>query len=248
MGSIQLFPRRGAVTLADVWRVAPIATGGAMRVRPARVEDYAAVRALERQAHVGAQATTLRQFESRRQAFPEGQWVVECDGSIAGAGGSLVLAWERHPGDPTWKALTGDGTFLTHDPQGRTLFAFDTVADFSRRGFGVARALHLARRRLCRRLNLRRIAAALPLPGYRALREGLSPELYAERAVWGEMEEPVLRFHLAQGFQYCGILHDFLPEDEASCGHAALLAWLNPLYAPPGPSARVASQRARKCA
>ncbi len=248
MGSIQLFPRRGPVTIADVWRIAPLPGAGTVRVRSARVEDFAAVRALERDAHAGGQALTLRQFESRRQVFPEGQWIAECDGLIAGAGSSLIVSWERCPVDPTWHALTGDGTFLTHDPQGRTLFAFDRIADFSRRGFGVGRALHLARRALCRRLNLRRIAAALPLPGDRADAGCMPPEAYVKRAIWGELEDPVLRFHLAQGFQYCGILRDFLPADADLSGHAALLAWLNPLYAPPGPGGRVASQRARKCA
>jgi hypothetical protein len=248
LGSIQLFPRRGAVTIADVWRVAPVASGGAIRVRPARVEDYAAIRALERQSRLGARASTLREFEARRHVFPEGQWVAECDGAIAGAGGSLLVSWHGDPLEPAWRTLAGDGGSLAHDPRGRTLFAFDVVADFTRRGFGVARALHLARRRLCRRLNLRRIAAALPLSGYRALRDSIPPELYARRVVWGEAEEPMLRFHLAQGFQYCGILRGFHGADEESGGHAALVAWLNPLYAPPGPSASVASQRARKCA
>jgi GNAT superfamily N-acetyltransferase len=248
LGSIQLFPRRGPATIADVWRVAPFPGAGATRVRPARVEDFAAVRALERDAHAVGQPLTLKQFESRRHVFPEGQWVAECDGLIAGAGNSMIVAWERCPAEPTWQALTGDGSFLTHDAQGGTLFAFDTVADFSRRGFGVGRALHLARRKLCRRLNLRRIAAALPLPGYRARAGSMPPEAYAKRVVWGENEEPLLRFHLAQGFQYCGILPDFLPADGDLPGHAALVAWLNPLYAPPGPSASVASQRARKCA
>jgi GNAT superfamily N-acetyltransferase len=248
LGSIQLFPGRGPVTIADVWRVAPLPGNGTVRVRPARLEDYAAVRALERQAGARASPLTLRQFESRRQAFPEGQWVAECGGAIAGAGSSMIVAWERYPVDPSWKSLTGDGTFLTHDADGRTLFAADVVAESTRRGFGVARALHLARRRLCRRLNLRRVAAALPIPGYAALSGSLTPELYLKRAIWGEIEEPALRFHLAQGFQYCGVLHDFRPEDADSCGHAALVAWLNPLYAPPGPGARAQSQRARKCA
>ncbi|HXS53703.1 MAG TPA: hypothetical protein VN782_14310 [Usitatibacter sp.] len=245
MGSIQLFPRRGPVTIADVWRVAPVPGSGSIRVRPARVEDFAAVRALQRDEHTGPPPITLRQFESRRQVFPEGQWVAECDGLIAGAGSSMIVGWEDYPSEPSWSGLTGEGTFLTHDPQGRTLFAFDVVADFSRRGFGIGRALHLARRRLCRRLNLRRIAAALPLPGYRE--DAMAPELYVKRAIWGELEEPVLRFHLTQGFQCCGILRDFLP-CAGHPGHAALVAWLNPLYAPPGPAARIASQRTRKCA
>lgn len=248
MGSIQIFPRRGPATLADVWRVAPLPGAGTIRVRLARLEDFAAVRALERNGHAPGPGLTLRQFESRRHVFPEGQWVAERDGLIAGAGSSVIVSWESWPADPTWRAVTGEGTFLTHDPQGRTLLAFDAVADLSRRGFGVARALHLARRKLCRRLNLRRIAAALPLPGLRTHADAMPPEEYAKRAVWGELEEPLLRFHLAHGFQYCGILRDFLPEDGEPSGHAALVAWLNPLYAPPGPSARAASQRARKCA
>lgn len=248
LGSIQLFPGKAAATLADVWRTAPVPGSGAIRVRGARVEDYAAVRAFERMAPSGAPALTLRQFESRRQAFPEGQWVAECDGTIAGAASSMIVAWDAYPAGETWDAITAGGTFATHDPRGRTLFGCDLVADTSRRGFGAGRALNLARRRLCRRLNLRRIVSALRLPGYAAAREAMPPDLYAKRVVWGEIEEPVLRFHLAQGFQYCGILHDFLPGDAQSAGHAALVVWLNPLYSPPGPTAFAESQRARKCA
>ncbi len=248
VGSIQLFPRKLAGTLADVWRVAPLPGSGAVKVRCARLEDYAAIRALERHARAPTATLALKQFESRRQAFPEGQWVAECGGGIAGLASSMIVGWEEHPVSATWRAVTGDGTFVTHDPHGRTLFALDVVSDVSRRGFGVGRALHLARRRLCRRMNLQRIAAALRLPGYRAACDSMPPELYAERAVWGETDEPMLRFHLSQGFQYCGILRDYLPEDAESCGHAALVVWLNPLYTAPGPAAFAQSQRARKCA
>ena len=248
MGSIQLFPGKSAATLADVWRVAPVPGSGAIKVRAARVEDYAAVRALERQAGSAEPALTLRQFEARRHAFPEGQWVAECGGVIAGAASSMIVAWDGYPTRESWKAITADGTFATHDPHSHTLFGSDLVADASRRGFGVGRAVNLARRRLCRRLNLRRIACTLPLPGHAALRDEMPADLYAKRVVWGEIDEPLLRFHLAQGFQYCGILEDFLPGEDASTHPAALVAWLNPLYAPPGPSAFAASQRARKCA
>jgi hypothetical protein len=53
---------------------------------------------------------------------------------------------------------------------------------------------------------------------------------------------------MSMGFQYCGILRDFVPEDVASGGHAALFAWLNPIYAPPRPPACAQSERPRKCA
>jgi hypothetical protein len=53
---------------------------------------------------------------------------------------------------------------------------------------------------------------------------------------------------MAQGFQYCGIIRDYLPEDVESCGNAALMVWLNPLYSPAEPPANVAKERPRKCA
>jgi len=108
--------------------------------------------------------------------------------------------------------------------------------------------LYQAQRRLCRRLNLRRIIAAARLPGYREVRERMSPELYARKVVWGDIGDAVLRFPLSLGFQYSGIIHDYRPEDTESCGHAALIVWLNPLYAPPRPPAAIERERSRKCA
>jgi hypothetical protein len=57
------------------------------------------------------------------------------------------------------------------------------------------------------------------------------------RVVWGDIPDPVLRFQLSQGFHYCGVIHNYLPEDAPSCGHAALIVWLNPRHAPPRPAA-----------
>jgi hypothetical protein len=107
------------------------------------------------------------------------------------------------------------------------------------------RALYQAQRRICRRMNLRRIIAAARLPGYSALKDTMSPELYAMKVIWGDIADPMMRFRMSQGFHYCGIIHDYLPEDRESCGHAALIAWLNPLHAPPRPPAAIESERRR---
>ena len=250
MGSIRAFPgRKGAATLADVWRAMPLPGSGVPQVRGARLEDYAAIRALQRQAGPGLPAATLRQLESRLHAFPDGQMVATLDGQIVGAAFSLVVDWEAQGGAAhTWRGITGDGDFSTHQPAGRTLYAPEAVTDASRRGLGIARALAQAQRRLCRRMNLRRIIATARLPGYASLDTPMPPEHYAMRVIWGDIADPALRLRLAQGFQYCGILRDYLPEDAGSGGHAAMLAWLNPLYAPPGPGANAESERARKCA
>jgi hypothetical protein len=182
-----------------------------------------------------------------RLAFPEGQLVAECDGELIGAASSLVVQWDDYALDNTWKSITGDGYFSSHDPQGRTLYGAESFVDFSRGGFSAGRALHQARRKLCRKMNLRRIIAAARLAGYSAVRDTMTPELYAQRVIWGDIDDPMLRFQLSQGYHYCGILKEYLPADEESGGHAALLVWLNPLYAPPRPPA-FETERPRKYA
>ena len=250
MGSIiEAFPgRRHAATLADVWRTATLPGAGPTRVRAARLEDLAAIRALQRAAAPYAPAWTPKQLESQLHAFPEGQLVAVSEDHVVGASSSLVVRWDEYAVHHTWREITGDGSFITHDAGGRTLYTAEVVADAGRHGFGVTRALLQAERRLARRMNLRRIIATARLAGFATLGESVSPELYAMRVIWGDLDDPAMRFKLAQGFQYCGILHGHRPEDEESGGHAALLAWLNPLYAPPGPPAYMAPQRQLKSA
>jgi hypothetical protein len=147
-------------------------------------------------------------------SFRKANWSPKPGGLVVGALGSLVVRWDDYSVDQDWDAITGGGFFTTHDPAGRTLFGMDPIVDVSRRGYGVARTLYQAQRRLCRRLNLRRIIAAARLPGYREVRERMSPDLYAMKVIWGDIADPVLRFPLSLGFHYCGILHGYRPEDE----------------------------------
>lgn len=245
LGSIiEAFPdKRRAATIADVWRAAPIPGSGPVRVRAARLEDFAAIRGLQRIAEPHATTWSLKQLESRIHAYPEGQLVAVSDGHVVGAASSLVVKWDTYAVDHTFKGITADGTFGTHDPHGRTLYAAEVLTDASRRGFGVARALFSAQRRLARRGNLRRIITTARLAEYGGEHEAMSPELYAMRVIWGDIDDAAMRFKMGQGFQYCGILHDYLPADREAGGHAALLAWLNPLYSPPGPPAYMAPER-----
>ena len=249
MGSVQAFPRRGSVgTIADVWRLAPTPGTGVLRVREMRLEDCAAIRALQRRVRANVAPWSLQQLESQRHIFPEGQLVAEVDGEIVGAASSFIVHWNDRDLEQRWDALTGEGYFTTHDPHGRTLFAPDLVVDVTHRGFGAGRALYQARRRLCRSLNLRRILMTARLAGYGAMQDAMPPERYAMKVLWGDIADADIGFALAQGFQYCGVLRDFHAAGADACGHAALLAWINPLHAPPRPPAAIERERQRKCA
>ena len=252
MGSIiEVFPGSrgiGKRQRVATWRHAALPGNGPVRVRAAKIEDYAAIRALQRLSHAGTRAWTLKQFEGHRNAFPEGQLVAVSDGEVVGAASSLVVQWDDYALEHDWKSVTGDGFFTTHDTAGRTLYSAELVMDLSRRGSGIARALYQAQRKLCRKLNLRRIIGGARLPGYGAVAAEMTPELYAQRVIWGDIEDAHLRFPMSQGFQFCGIIRDYLPEDHESVGHAALLVWLNPLFSPVEPPANAATERPRKCA
>jgi len=213
-----------------------------LAIRNTDPTDFAAIQELQRRTYPAIPPWTDAQMAQQLERFPEGQFVAEIDGKVVGAASSLVVMWDDYAVDHTWKAVTGDGTFSTHNPAGRTLYGAEVVVSKGRRGSGIGRSLYQARARLCRRLGLKRIIAAGRLPGYHRHKDVMSPELYAMRVVWGDIEDPVLRFQMSQGFHYCGIIHNYLPEDHESCGHAALIVWLNrraasprPLRVPPPP-------------
>ena len=250
MGSIQAFPRRpGARALPEEdWRALLVGDEPPVRVRETRLEDYAAVRALQRMAAPTRTPYSLKQLESQLHVFPRGQMVAVSGGELVGAATALVLRWNDFVAERTRDALTGDGFLGTHDESGLTLFGAELVAEPTPRGLAAARALLQARRKLCRRLNLRRVLAPVMLDGYGTLRITLTPEAFAMRVLCGDIAHAPMRQHIAHGFQYCGVLRDYLPGDGACAGHAALFAWLNPFYAPEGPPAFEEFQRARKCA
>jgi hypothetical protein len=85
-------------------------------------------------------------------------------------------------------------------------------------------------------MNLRRIIACGRLPGYHQYARGMSAELYAKKVVWGDLRDPVLSFQIKEGFQFCGVVTDYIPEDRESCGMASVIVWLNQSHNPKRPT------------
>jgi len=55
--------------------------------------------------------------------------------------------------------------------------------------------------------------------------------------LWGDLTDPVLSFQLREGFRYCGIMKNYIPDDHESHGNASLIVWLNPDFDTLKPSA-----------
>lgn len=170
------------------------------------------------------------------EVFPQGQFIAEIDGKLVGASSSFVVLWDEWQVEHTWQEITACGTFDTHNPEGRTLYAAEVFVHPHKRSAGIGHALYRERRLLCRQYNLKRIMACGRLPGYHLYADQMPAELYAQKVVWGDLHDPVLSFQLHEGFQYCGIVVGYIPEDQESRGYAALIVWLNPRYNAKKPS------------
>lgn len=171
-----------------------------------------------------------RHVESHLRAFGEGQFVAVLDGEVVGSATSLVVSMGRDPHrDHTWVGITDDGMLYNHDPFGDTLYGVDINVHPDHRRKGVATRLYDARKDLCRRLNLRRMAVGGRLAGYHDQASEMTPEEYARRVAAGELTDPVLGLQLANGFVFRKILHNYI-RDPMSQDNAAFMEWLNPAY------------------
>lgn len=207
-----------------------------MKIRKLNEQDIEAARALQLRVYPEIPAFTRQQFMSLLENFPQGQFVAELGGAVVGMAVSLVVLWDDYSLHHTWNSVTNNGFFDTHDMSGRTLYGAEVCVDPELRNQGVGHGLYEARRKLCRAMNLKRIIAGGRLPGYSKQADRMVPEEYAKHVIWGDIYDPVLRFQLGEGFNYCGILRGYLPTDVDSLGNAALIVWLNPDFDPDRPT------------
>jgi ribosomal protein S18 acetylase RimI-like enzyme len=207
------------------------------RVRQTRPEDIPELIALQARVYPDIPPWSRRKLAEQLDVFPQGQLVAEnADGQLIGCASSLIIVWDDWCDSHTWKEITGAGTFEHHTPEGKTLYGAEVFVAPEARGTGAGHALYEGRRSICRSMNLKRIIACGRLPNYHRYAEEMTPQFYAMKVVWGDIRDPVLNFQLHEGFDFCGVLEDYLPEDKASCGHASIIVWINPDYDPSQPT------------
>ncbi|MGE0629417.1 MAG: carbon-nitrogen hydrolase family protein, partial [Hyphomicrobiaceae bacterium] len=95
----------------------------------------------------------------------------------------------------------------------------------------IGQRLYNARRRLCQQLRLKGIVFGGRMPGLSRRRNGADgPDDYLRQAVERKLRDPVIAFHLAQGFEPIGVLRSYEPSDRQSVGYASHMVWRNPQY------------------
>ncbi|WP_230969935.1 GNAT family N-acetyltransferase [Nitrogeniibacter aestuarii] len=207
------------------------------RVRHTRPDDIPELIALQARVYPEIPPWSRRKLAEQLDVFPQGQLVAESeDGVIIGCASALIIIWDDWSDSHTWKEITGAGTFEHHTPEGKTLYGAEVFVAPEARGTGAGHKLYEGRRSICRAMNLKRIIACGRLPGYHTHAAEMSPQTYAQKVVWGDFKDMVLSFQLHEGFDFCGVIEDYLPEDKESCGHASIIVWINDDYDPSRPT------------
>ncbi len=197
-----------------------------------KLEDYQELRKAMEQAYAGIGGDYWPHDAIARllDLFPEGQLCVKVNGKVVASALSLIIDYESFGDRHTFRDVTGNHSFSTHDPEGDVLYGIEVFVHPEYRGMRLARRLYDARKELCENLNLRAIMAGGRIPNYEKYAERMTPREYIEQVHLKNIYDPTLTFQLSNGFHVKKLLRNYLARDTQSLGYATLLEWNNIYY------------------
>ncbi len=185
-------------------------------------------------------AWTKKQINTLINKFPEGQIVLKINGQIAACALSIIVDYSQFSHSHTYKKITANYTFNTHDDEGNILYGIDVFVRPRYRGNRLGRRLYEYRKELCENLNLEGIVFGGRIPNYHQYANELTPKQYIEKVKLHEIHDPVLDFQLSNDFHVVKLVKGYLEGDEASQEYAAIMKWNNIYYEIPTKNINVA--------
>jgi predicted amidohydrolase/GNAT superfamily N-acetyltransferase len=170
------------------------------------------------------------QIKSLIDKFPKGQVVIKINGKLAGCALSIIVDYDEFSDTHTYKEVTQNYSFDSHDDDGDTLYGIDVFIQPEFRGLRLGRRLYDYRKELCEQLNLRGIAFGGRIPNYHKYQKELSPKEYIEKVKRKEINDPVLNFQISNDFHPVRVMKGYLDGDTDSNEVAVLLKWDNIYY------------------
>ena len=199
-------------------------------VRQMTLDDVPTVIEQQRRAFPDEPPWRADQMARHLDVFPEGQLVAsDKNGRIFGSASSLIIDWDDYAESAHWSAITGQGTFDTHNPLGKTLYGADIGVAPEARHQGIGTLLYEARKELIRERGLKRLLTGGRIAGYAVVAEQMTPKEYVAEVVAGKRRDPSLTFQLENGLVVLDVIPNYL-QDTESRGFATVLEWLNPEY------------------
>ncbi|WP_228852065.1 carbon-nitrogen hydrolase family protein [Aegicerativicinus sediminis] len=172
-------------------------------------------------------------IEKLLHKFPIGQVVIKINGQLAGTALSIIVDEDRINQDHTYREITDNYTFNSHNSDGDFLYGIDVFIKPEFRGLRLGRRLYDYRKELCENLNLKGIVCGGRIPNYHRYADELSAKDYIGLVRRKEIHDPVLNFQLSNDFHPTKILRNYLENDQASNEYAVLLRWDNIYYEKP---------------
>ena len=199
-------------------------------VRQMSFDDIHAVIQLQLDAFPGQEPWRPEQLERHLEVFPEGQMVaVDSTGCVVGSASSLLIDWDDYAESANWSVITGEGTFDTHNLDGKTLYGADMGVDPEARQQGIGTLLYEARKDLIRDRGIKRLLTGGRISGYADVADQMTAKEYVAQVVDGKRRDPALSFQLENGLVVLDVVPGYM-QDTESHGFATVLEWLNPEY------------------
>ena len=177
--------------------------------------------------------------------FPEGQVALKVNGQIAGCAFAIIIRSGRFDEKHTYREITGNYSFNTHDPDGDTLYGIDVFIRPEYRDLRLGRRLYDYRKELCEKMNLKAIMFGGRIPNYHKYAHELTPRQYIEKVRDREIHDPVFNFQLFNDFHPVRILKGYLEGDQVSHEYAVLMKWENIYYEKPSVKAGTIKREVR---
>ncbi|MBR9997880.1 MAG: bifunctional GNAT family N-acetyltransferase/carbon-nitrogen hydrolase family protein [Cyclobacteriaceae bacterium] len=200
-----------------------------VQLRNLQTEDYRDLKESSMKAYSDVHQPEWKEEEIERllKLFPEGQFCVEVNGKAVAFALALIIDYKKFGDTHTYKQITGNYTFSTHNPKGDVLYGIDIFIHPEYRNMRLGRRLYDARKELCEHLNLRAIVAGGRLPGYREYADSMTPKEYIFKVQHKELFDAVLSFQMANDFHVKKVLKNYLRGDSSSMEYACLIEWNN---------------------
>ncbi len=176
---------------------------------------------------------TQEEFYSLIDKYPKGQVAIKVNDNLAGFALSIIVDYNKFDDSHSYKEITGNYSFDTHDDEGNMLYGVDVFINKKFRGLRLGRRLYEFRKELCEEENLQGIIFGGRIPNYAKYANEISPKEYIQKVKSREIYDPVLNFQLSNDFYVKRVIKNYLEGDIASKEYACLLRWDNIYYTKP---------------
>lgn len=200
-----------------------------LKLRRATLKDVDAIVSLDHEVW-SFFPTTREKIESRIRIFPEGNYVVECDGKIAGYTCNQFIEYdlEKHP-PFTWEEITNQGTLQgTHGFNNEYLYGVAITVSPKYQNLGIGTMCMLPGWYNVVRYDKKAGLFGCRMPEYHKVKDQYSPEDYIRlRREDGQLYDSELRLMEREGFKIICVLPNY-EHDPESCNNGVLVVHDNP--------------------